>query len=75
MIWRWKMTGGFGMSFMWIFWVAIMVVVIALAWLYTGKGKRSENSVPSALEVLKQRYAKGEINKDEYEEKRKDLTQ
>ena len=69
------MTGGFGMGFMWVFWAAIVVIVFALAWSYTGKGERSENSVPSALDMLKQRYARGEISKEEYEEKRKDLTQ
>jgi putative membrane protein len=74
-IWRWKMMGGFGMGFMWIFGVAIIVIGFALAWSYYGRGKRNENSVPSALDVLKQRYARGEINKEEYEEKRKDLTQ
>jgi putative membrane protein len=68
-------TGGFGMGFMWIFWVAIIVIVMALAWSYTGKGKRSENSIPSALDMLKQRYARGEISKEEYEEKKKDLAE
>jgi len=67
--------GGFGMGFMWIFWVAVIVIVFALAWSYYGRGRRSENSAPSALDVLKQRYARGEISKEEYEEKRKDLTQ
>jgi putative membrane protein len=68
-------TGGFGMGFMWIFWVAIIVIVMALAWSYTGKGKRSENSIPSALDMLKQRYARGEISKEEYEEKKMDLAE
>ena len=52
------MMGGFGMGFMWIFWVAVIVIVIAFAWSYTGKGKRNGNSVPSAIDVLKQRYAR-----------------
>ena len=66
---------GFGMGFMWIFWVVAIVIVFSFAWSYYGEGKGSENSAPSALDVLKQRYARGEINKEEYEQKRKDLTQ
>jgi putative membrane protein len=69
------MTGGFGMGFVWIFLVVIIVIVIAFVWSYPEKGKRSENSVPSPLDMLKQRYARGEISKEEYEEKRKDLTE
>ena len=66
--------GGFGMGFMWIFWVVIIVIVIALAWSYLGKRKDIENSGHSAQDILKQRYAKGEISREEYEEKKKDLT-
>lgn len=65
---------GFGMGFMWIFWVVIIIIVVALAWSYLGKRKGSENSGQSALDMLKERYAKGEINKEEYEEKKKDLS-
>jgi putative membrane protein len=34
----------------------------------------SSNQPDSALEVLKRRYARGEISKEEYEEKRNDIT-
>lgn len=66
--------GGFGMGFMWIFGVVIIVIVVVLAWSYLGRKRGSENSGHSALDMLKQRYAKGEISKEEYEEKKKDLT-
>lgn len=65
-------TWGFGMMLMMIvFWVLIIVaVVLGIRWLI-GQGKTSKSD--SALEILRQRYARGEINKEEFETKRKDL--
>lgn len=76
--WRWEMhpmwwgAWGFGMMFMMIlFWGLIIVgVVLAIRWL-AGQGK--ETRTDSALEILRQRYARGEINKEEFEARKKDL--
>ena len=64
---------GFGMMFMMIlFWGLIIVaVVVGIRWLL-GQGKESRSD--SALEILRQRYARGEINKEEFETRRKDLS-
>jgi len=68
--------GWFGIIIMAAFWIAVIVgIVFLIRWLVVstrtgGRGGRPEDSV---LEILKRRYARGEINKEEFEEKRKDL--
>jgi putative membrane protein len=53
------------------FWVLFIVgLIVGIRWLI-GKGK--EQKQDSAIEILRQRYARGEINKEEFEAKRKDL--
>jgi putative membrane protein len=56
-------------------WGLVMWGIVALVrGLSQPSGSDSVSSRPdSALEVLKKRYARGEINKEEYEEKKKDL--
>ena len=66
--------GDFGMGFggggifMILFWVLIIMGVVYLVKILLGgastEGKRSE----SAQEVLKKRFAKGEMNKEEFED-------
>ena len=48
----------------------IVGLIVGIRWLL-GKGK--EEKLDSAIEILRQRYARGEINKDEFEAKKKDL--
>lgn len=69
----WGYMGGFGWIFMVIFWALIVAGVVALIRLgsQSGRHHRGENS---ALEILKERYAKGEIDRKEFEEKKKDLS-
>ncbi len=74
------MMGGFGWGwfmpiFFIIFWGLVIWGIVALVRGLSGsRGSDSGSSRPdSALEVLKRRYARGEIDKREYEEKKKDL--
>ncbi len=74
------MMGGFGWGwfmpiFFIIFWGLVIWGVVALVrGVSRPSGSDSASNRPdSALDVLKRRYARGEINKEEYEEKKKDL--
>ena len=60
-------------GFMWLFWVAVIVgLVFLIRWIVQQKpaGQKPEED---ALEILKKRYAKGEIGREEFEQKKKDL--
>lgn len=69
------MMGGFGMGFMGIFWIAIIAVIAVLVWQYLKQDKERGNSKDFPLDILKQRYAKGEIDKEKYETMKRDLIQ
>jgi putative membrane protein len=56
--------------------VAIAVVVLLIRWL-GGPGHGSASPVPpgkTALDILKERFARGEIDKEEFEERRRLLS-
>lgn len=55
-----------------LFWIAV-IVGIAFAVRYFVRQAHQPGREDSSLEILKKRYAKGEIGKEEYEEKRKHL--
>jgi len=72
------MMGGFGMGWMSIFWIVVLGLIIwAVVAAARGTGwsgnSDSGNRSESALGILKRRYARGEINKEEFEERKKDL--
>lgn len=66
--------GGFGM----IFWLVLLVaIIVAVAWFVRRTGRTgappSLESRSRGLDVLEERYARGEINRDEYLQKRRDI--
>jgi putative membrane protein len=71
----WGMWGawGFGMMLMMlVFWGLIIVgLVLGIRWL-VGQGRESRSD--TALDILRQRYARGEIDKEEFEARKRDLT-
>ena len=66
--------GFFGGGFMWIFWILLILVVVwaVRAGLNSGDGAGSGNQ-RTPLEILKERYARGEIDRETFERMKKDL--
>jgi putative membrane protein len=67
---------GFGAFWMIIIWIIIIVALVLLIKSLVGKGSSGsgeKSDGPSAMEILKRRYASGEISKEEFEQKKKDL--
>lgn len=71
-------AGGFGWIFMLVFWALVIAGLICLfRWLIPSKqdAKTGEcNTGPGAMEILRQRYARGEIDQAEFETKKRILT-
>lgn len=67
----WMPMMGAGLLFMVLFWVLVVSGVVYLAKWLMGQGIAGQPE--SSLEVLKRRYARGEISKQEFEEMRRDL--
>jgi putative membrane protein len=68
--WTWGMGGLMGLG-----WILILIAVAVVVWqLMRGPltgGSQIERR--SALDILKERYARGEIQREEFEQKKRDL--
>lgn len=81
---NWNEFGGWGMGFgflfMLLFWTLIILgIVAAIRWLMRELQARPEQGgrpLPhdkTPLEIVQERYARGEIGREEYEQKKLDL--
>ena len=66
-----NMMGWFGGGIMMLaFWALFIIFIVWMVREVSGKNGYSSSK---AIDILKERYAKGEINKEEFEAKKKDL--
>ncbi len=74
--WGYGMMGWFGPIMMLVFWgLIILVLILVVRWLWTSSQKKPEQSIQeSPLDILKRRYASGEIDREEFEQKKTDLS-
>ena len=74
--WGWGVGWGmgFGWLFMILFWGLVLVGTVALVrWLSDQSSSSAAPRGKTALEILQERYARGEIQKEEYDQKKRDL--
>lgn len=66
---------GFGFFFMAAFWVLVALGIVALLrWLSAPSGGQAGERGKTPLEIVQERYARGDIGREEYEQKKRDLS-
>ena len=66
--------GWFGLTHL-LWWALVVVAIVLLARRVTGRGRQPPPHPPvdRALDILRERYARGEIGKDEFEQRKRNL--
>ncbi len=65
--------GGFGFLMMILWWALIIAGIVVLVRWLSNQSSETNRKEKTALDILQERYAKGEIDKKEFEEKKKGL--
>jgi putative membrane protein len=65
---------GSGMGLMLLFWTLVIITIVwAVKAVISGKESSKTDSDRSAVDILRERYAQGEIDQEEYRQKLNDL--
>jgi putative membrane protein len=65
---------GFGVVFMILFWGLVIVGIVAIVkWLSASSQNSNNSQSKTALDILNERYVRGEIEREEFEQKKQDL--
>lgn len=72
----WGAGWGVGMLFMMLFWVAVLAALVLLIRAFFEPRVRIAGGPTddSPLDILKKRFARGEIDHDEFEKRKRDLS-
>ncbi|MCK0191942.1 SHOCT domain-containing protein [Arenibacter sp. F20364] len=54
-------------------WVIVLVVLVLGIWMYVGKNGNTLKRKQKPMDILDERFAKGQISKEEYEEQKRML--
>lgn len=79
--WSWEPWGfGAGTFFLipifllMVFWIAVIIgIIFFVKWIIAMGKRHGRESEETALEILKKRYAKGEISREEFERIKQDI--
>ena len=75
------MMSGMGWSVMWFSWIFWLIIIGFIIWgvvsiVNNNRERDQRHYMPpgeSALDILKKRYARGEINKEQFEQMKRDI--
>lgn len=59
------------MAFMVLGWIVLIAAIVAVVWWFATVVRPARGN--GALEILRERYARGEISREEFEKQRRDL--
>jgi putative membrane protein len=78
--WGYGGYGGYGLGLVHlVFWIVVLIAIVAgIVWLVRSTASAgAHGALPprrsAGLDVLEERYARGEINRDEYLQKKRDI--
>jgi putative membrane protein len=69
----WNFGFGFGWLIVIVSFILIVLAIVRLVRMGSGPGRRTSLPEETPLDVLKKKYARGEITKEEFETKKKEI--